>query len=353
MESMLYCSSLEVPIFSVPVIKGQISGVSELIERETSIPPQMQTYYLDGKRVNRIQPSNLENPIQVVSEYSGIKSFNFTYQDRNFVLCLREDTKMSDLKYEISLVLGLELSSYEKLGLYRAGKILYSLKSLEEGSEIGVQVKALTDLVHVKTLTGRGINVPVDLSDTVEGLKDTIKDQEGIPIDQQRLMFEGNQLEDERTLEYYRIQNESILHLVLRLRGGGTSIQFNKLSSVVEQDFSDSAPDWRGVERGISFQGECINSHCRAFKSIAISNLRFGIVDLSQLKAQCPMCSKYLKNVRNCGFFDCKWRFFGIDSEGQERRGEGQASSEKYTTFKEGDEIEWRSLRIETTPKIN
>jgi len=350
---MLYCSSLEVPMFSVPAITGQISRVSQLIERETSISPQMQTYYLDGKRVDWIEPNTLEKPIQVVSEYSGIKNFNFTYQDRNFGLSLRGDTKMSDLKYEISLVLELELGSYERLGLYHRGKILFTLGSLEEGSEIVVQVKELTDLVHVKTLTGRDINVPVDLSDTVEALKDTINDQEGIPIDQQRLIFEGNQIEDERTLQYYRIQNESTLHLVLRLRGGGTSIEFNKLSSVVEQDFSDSAPDWRGVAPGISFQGECTNSDCRAFKSIAISNLRFGIVDLTELKAKCPMCSEYLKNVRNCGFFDCKWRFLGIDSEGHERRGEGQASSEKYTTFKEGDEIEWRSLRIEITRKIN
>ena len=75
-------------------------------------------------------------------------------------------------------------------------------------------------MIKVKTLTGKEVEVDIEPSDTVARIKERVEEKEGIPPAQQRLIFAGKQMLDDKQARDYNMEEGSVLHLVLALRGG-------------------------------------------------------------------------------------------------------------------------------------
>ena len=74
--------------------------------------------------------------------------------------------------------------------------------------------------IKVKTLTGKEIEIDIEGDDTIARIKERVEEKEGIPPPQQRLIFGGKQMSDDKKASEYNIEGGSVLHLVLALRGG-------------------------------------------------------------------------------------------------------------------------------------
>jgi len=132
------------------------------------------------------------------------------------------DKKVVDLKKDIENKTAIKVENQK---LFCKNIILEDQKELKSyfstNSNIYITLISETNmLIYVKTLTGKTISIRVRPDMLVFEFKEIIHYLQGIPSDQIRLIFGGYQLEDGKTISYYNIQNESMIHLILRLRGG-------------------------------------------------------------------------------------------------------------------------------------
>ncbi|MBA3238893.1 MAG: hypothetical protein H0T62_11190 [Parachlamydiaceae bacterium] len=227
--------------------------------------------------------------------------------------------------------------------------------SKSNGAEVEISIE----------LTSNSLTLKINLKNTVEELKEKIR--AGIQVNGNEkitLLYEGQTMEDDRTLESYELTKDSVIYQASEKsteRGNKSfGIKFNKLTNIQLKTFSKDAPDYCFVSDGLNLKGKCADDEkkCKAFDKVIWIKKGMGTfnIPVESCTSVCPICKKTATNIENLGFFNCLYSVDGLQTQPvrkELKQNDIVADNIQFTTFQQTGELgHWVKLDITTKPRI-
>ena len=209
-------------------LRKNVKELKQKIYKETKIPTGRQKFFLDNSELNdeyileNVDLFNNKLHVEIPKVINNTIYLKYSNLEKKKI-----DTDLCNTGYELIKQVQNNFDNYNsKYYLSYKNKILTSSdllisSGIQDGDLIEIIDREIIQ-IFIKTLSGKPFTLNVGPYDTVKYVQFLIKLKEGIPIDQQRLIFNGQQLEENRSIADYNIQNDSSLILILRLRGGNS-----------------------------------------------------------------------------------------------------------------------------------
>lgn len=177
-------------------------------------------------------------------------------------------------------------------------------------------------IYRIYRLTGVFFEVETAEEGTIMDLKENIFNLKNIPINEQRIVFQGRDLEDQENLADTIAKHQSPIYLVLRLKGGGKIFKdiTQASTSLIDRGFAEpgEAPPWRHVYPGLNLLGPCQNKNCEAYLAEVVCPIGFASYD-ENTETKCPKCNKIFAS-NDCIYYLCRFKFKTIKSNGEKHK---------------------------------